>query len=64
MSAHIGTMTNVIEYPVKTSEWGKTLIGTLNPIIDRLDRWCKQECQLENLQHSEKMLKGNAAVFF
>ena len=31
-------MTNVIEYPVKTSEWGKTLIDTLNPIIDRLER--------------------------
>ena len=30
-------MTNVIEYPVKTSEWGKTLIDTLNPIIDRLE---------------------------
>ena len=31
-------MTNVIEYPVKTSEWGKTLIDTLNPIIDRLEQ--------------------------
>ena len=31
-------MANVIEYPVKTSEWGKTLIDTLNPIIDRLEK--------------------------
>ena len=31
-------MTNVIEYPVKTSEWGKTLIDTLNPIFDRLEQ--------------------------
>ena len=31
-------MANVIDYPVKTSEWGKTLIDTLNPIIDRLEK--------------------------
>ena len=31
-------MTNVIEYPVRTSEWGKALIDTLNPIIDRLEK--------------------------
>ena len=30
-------MTHVIEYPVKTSEWGKILIDTLNPIIDGLE---------------------------
>ena len=38
MSAASGIMTNVIDYPVKTSEWGKTLIDTLNPIIDRLEK--------------------------
>ena len=38
MSAETGIMTNVIDYPVKTSEWGKTLIDTLNPIIDRLEK--------------------------
>ena len=31
-------MANVIEYPVKTSEWGKALINTLNPIFDRLEK--------------------------
>ena len=31
-------MTNVIDYPVITSEWGKTFIDTLNPIIDRLEK--------------------------
>ena len=31
-------MANVIEYPVKTSEWGKALIDTLNPIFDRLEK--------------------------
>ena len=28
----------MIDYPVKTSEWSKTLIDTLNPIINRLER--------------------------
>ena len=38
MSAETGIMANVIDYPVKTSKWGKTWIDTLNPIIDRLEK--------------------------
>ena len=43
-------MTNVIEYPVKTSEWGKTLIDTLNPIIDRLEQLIEGVNKNVNLQ--------------
>ena len=43
-------MTNVIEYPVKTSEWGKPLIDTLNPIIDRLEQLIEGVNKNVNLQ--------------
>ena len=43
-------MANVIDYHVKTSEWGKTLIDTLNPIIDRLKKLIHSVKQNTNKQ--------------
>ena len=43
-------MANVIDYPLKTSEWGETLIDTLNPIIDLLERLIDDVNQNTNQQ--------------
>ena len=62
MSAETGIMANVIDYPVKTSEWGKTLIDTLNPIIDRLEKLILTETErvTQNVNLQFKTLREDA----
>ena len=60
VSTKTGLMANVVDYPVKTSEWSKTLIDTLNPIIDRLEKLILTETERvpQNVNLQFKTLRG------